>query len=140
MIEPRQCPKCNNVMDSIDYEIHLEWELKKLSNRDNEDVFTKAIEKWREKQIDMLIEKSFELIGPLSLLGEQITKLKRQDENLSVEDLKTWLRGNQGYVIKLADEMADVEVVYSQFFFGFTELVKERYEFKLDRLKERLKE
>lgn len=78
------------------------------------------------KQLDVAIEELSELI-------KAICKVKRRDRNECLcED----------YLVNLAEEMADVEIVLAELklMFDNEDNVKEWKDYKLDRLEKRLKE
>lgn len=91
--------------------------------KEHEDVLNKAIEVWgNEAQLEMVIEECLELALALQ-------KLKRK-------------RGNPlDKINNVVDEIADVKIMIYQAerIFG-SQPVNERVEFKINRLKERLKE
>ena len=78
------------------------------------------------KQLDVAIEKLSELL-------QAICKIKRREPDECL---------NEDYLINLAEEMADVEIILAELklLFDNEDNVKEWKNYKLDRLEKRLKE
>lgn len=108
------------------------------------EIFDKCIKYWKEKQIDMILEESSELMKEMNELNILIMKFKRRMEDTTAEQLRTLLireyeTGNDYSIIqRIINELADYSIMLSQFFPEFEEKLFSMKKFKLQRLSDKI--
>lgn len=102
-------------------------------------LYEKAIKKWDNLQVDLLMEENNELINAISTLLHPIIKERRRNDGfLPSKNLKKLLDNYPIEQQQLLDEFADAIIVWSQFIPDFWSELKKNKERKLQRLESRL--
>ncbi len=126
-----------NIHDTLADLLVVKW------NFDNRNVlYRNVLEKWDDKQIDMLIEESAELVKRLADITHLISKMRREKRKGTtlhyLELLNEFLHQDQK-ITNLQDELADTIIMFVEFYPDFMENVVARIFFKLNRLDKRVK-
>ena len=107
-------------------------------------LFKKCFKYWGNAQIDMILEESAELMSEINKLNHFILKYKRENKNISPNQLITILSRDyqtlpdDSFMANIINELADYHIMLSQFFPRFEEKLFEMKKFKITRLVERL--
>ena len=111
-------------------------------NFDNRNVlYRNVLEKWDDKQIDMLIEESAELVkrlADITLLISKMRREKRKGTTLHYLELLNEFLHQEEKITNLQDELADTIIMFDEFNPEFMEKVVARIFFKLNRLQKRV--
>ncbi|MHA2119611.1 MAG: hypothetical protein ACW990_00255 [Promethearchaeota archaeon] len=103
-------------------------------------LYDKAIEKYPQYQVNMIVEESSELIEALSTLNQYLMKLNRKSDT-GITAPQFLMEQNKFLDItdQVAEEFADVFIMLSQFDRSFQNLFKNWVKTKLERLGKRMK-
>ena len=102
-------------------------------------LYEKAIEKYPQYQVNMIVEESSELIIALGELNHYLMKLNRKsDTGVTAPEFLMEQNKFLDLTDHVAEELADVFIMLSQFDRSFQKLFKDWIKTKLERLEKRI--